>query len=83
MCMYIYIYVDTYMYIMYYLLILTTQSFALNPRDKRCPKFLPMCFPSGVVVRFRSVCLSDVFMTSAATGVCEETLLRRRIYVGK
>ena len=34
--------------------VLTTQDFALTPGEKRITKFLPMFFPFGVVVRFRS-----------------------------
>ena len=34
---------------------MTTQTFALTPRSNTNPKFLPMLFPFGVVVRFRAV----------------------------
>ena len=34
--------------------------FALTPREKQLPKFLPIVFPVGVVVRFRKVVAENI-----------------------
>ena len=39
---------------------MTTQTVALTPREQQFPKGLPMCFPLGVVVRFRAVVAGNI-----------------------